>query len=116
MNPPEAAEILRRVKQIHDKTIDLEQWEKVPFPSPLDRYFDFAYTIDQDPGTFILSKWSNVDGNRTPLAFEASLVDICETSSISVESLQQLPLPSIPNCGKDQDPEFDSVSLEPLNI
>lgn len=116
MSPPEAAETARRVRQIYDKTIDLEQWEKVPFPSPLDSYFDFIYTIDQDAGTFILSKWSDVAGNRTPLAFEASLVDLCETSSISVESLRQSPLPSIPNCGKVQDLEFDSVSLEPLNI
>lgn len=116
MSPPEAVETTHRVKQIYDKTIDLEQWEKVPFPSPLDRYFDFVYTIDQDAGTFILLKWSDVDGNRTPLAFEASLVDLCETSSISVEFLRQLPLPSIPNYGKDQEPEIDSVSSEPLNI
>lgn len=115
MSPPEAAETARRVKQILDKTIDLEQWEKVPFPSPLPRYFDFVYTIDQDAGTFILSQWSD-EGNRMPLAFKASLVDLCETSSISVESLRQLPFPSIPNYGKDQDLEFDSVSLEPLNI
>ena len=78
MSPPEATETSRRVERIHDKTIDLEQWEKVPFPSPLDSYFDFVYTIDQDAGTFILSKWSDVDGNRTPLAFEASLVDITQ--------------------------------------
>lgn len=116
MSPPEAAETVRRVKQIHDKTIDLGQWEKVPFPSPLDSYFDFVYTIDQDAGTCTLSKWSAVDGILTPLALEASLADICETVSISVGSLRQTPRPPISDPGKDQDPQFDSVSLEPLNI
>lgn len=69
------------------------------FLSPLDSYFDFVYTINQNTGTFILSKWSDVDGNQTPLAFKASLADISETSSISVESLRQLPLPLILNSG-----------------
>ncbi|KGO41812.1 Zinc finger, FYVE/PHD-type [Penicillium expansum] len=116
VSPPEAAETLRRVKQIHDKTINLEQWERVSFPSPLDAYFDFVYTIDRDAGTFILSTWSCVDRILMPLALEASLADICETSSISVNSLRPSPLLSIPNSGKDQDPESNSASLEPLNI
>ncbi|KAJ6178262.1 hypothetical protein N7519_008723 [Penicillium mononematosum] len=93
VSPPEAAETVRRVKQIYNKTINLEQWDQVPFPSPLDSYFDFVYTIDQDAGTFTLSKRSAVDGVLTPQAFEASLAEICETSSIFVESLRQTCLP-----------------------
>lgn len=97
MSPPEAAETVRRVKQIYDKPINLEQWGRVSFPSPLDPYFDFAYTIDQDAGTFTLSKRSAVDGVLAPLALEASLDEICEASSISVESLRQTPCPPIPD-------------------
>ncbi|KAJ5355925.1 Zinc finger FYVE/PHD-type [Penicillium concentricum] len=115
VSPPEAAETVSRVKEIHDKTINLKRWERVPFPSPLDHYFDFVYTIDQDAGTFIISKWTD-DGIRTPLAYEARLADICDNSSISIESLRESPLPSILDSGKDRDPGFDSVSLKPLNI
>ncbi|CAI7659072.1 unnamed protein product [Penicillium glandicola] len=115
VSPPEAAETVHIVKQIHDKTINFEEWEKIPFPSPLDSYFDFVYTIDQDAGTFLLSMWSP-DGLRTPLALEASLAEICESSSISVESLRQAPPSQTFDSEKDQDPEFDLVSLEPINI
>lgn len=116
MSPPEAAETVRRVKQIYNKTINLEQWDQVPFPSPLDSYFDFVYTIDQDAGTFTLSKRSAVDGVPTPQAFEASLAEICEASSISVESLRQTHCPPIPVSEKDHDSQFDSVSLELWNL
>ncbi|OQE44651.1 hypothetical protein PENCOP_c002G01825 [Penicillium coprophilum] len=70
MSQPEAAETVSRVKQIHDKTISLERWERVPFPTPLDLYFDYVHTIDQDVGISTLSKWSDVDGNWTPPALE----------------------------------------------
>lgn len=51
-----------------------------------------------------------------PLALEASLADICETSSISVESLQRTPRPTISDYRKDVVPQVDLVALEPLNI
>lgn len=104
VSPPDAAETSHRVKQIHDKTIDLEKWERVPFPSPLNSYFDFVYTIDRDSDTFTLSKWTVIDGILMPLALEASLAGICENSSISVESLQQTSRPAISDYRKDVEP------------
>ncbi|CAG8121876.1 unnamed protein product [Penicillium nalgiovense] len=111
VSPPEAAETVHRVKQICNKTINLEQWDQVPFPTPLDSYFDFVSTIDQDAGTFTLSKRPAVDGVLTPQAFEASLAEICEVSSISVDSFRQTCRPPIPISEKDYS-QFDSVSLE----
>ncbi|OQE91273.1 hypothetical protein PENNAL_c0010G07453, partial [Penicillium nalgiovense] len=64
-----------------------------------------------DAGTFTLSKRSAVDGVLTPQAFEASLAEICEASSISVNSLRQTCRPPIPVSEKDYS-QFDSVSLE----
>lgn len=106
---------MHRVKQINDRTIDLAKWERVPFPSPLDRYVNVVYTVDSDAGTFTLSRWSP-DGLRAPLAFEASLADICGTSSISIDSLQLKSRPSVPSFEQSYSQQFDLVDLKPLNI
>ncbi|KAJ5180028.1 hypothetical protein N7492_003238 [Penicillium capsulatum] len=103
------------VKQIHDNTVNLEQWDRIPFPSPLGSYLNFVYTIDQDAGTFTLSKRSTVNGVLMPLALEATLAEICEISSISVETLRQRSRSPAPDIEKDSESQFDPMNLKPWN-
>lgn len=116
VSPPDVTETVQIVKQIHNKTINLEWWDQVPFPSPLVSYFDYVYTIDQDAGTFFLSKWSEVDGALTPLTLQCSLAEICETSCISDEALRQCFRPIGSDLEKDSDQPLETGSLEPLEI
>lgn len=88
---PDAPGTLRKVRQIHDKTIDLDQWEKVPYPSPLPNYFDFVYSIDQDAGVLALSKWSRVDDTKAPLTLEADLEDVCDDPQVIINLWKSTP-------------------------
>ena len=116
MSPPDASETVRIVKQIYDDTINLEQWEQVPFPSPLDSYFDYVYTIDRDASIFTLSKWSDVDDVRMPVALEASLAEIYEASTIFEEFWHQKPRFQHPDSEGHCDPQLNSVNLKPWNL
>ncbi|PIG88594.1 hypothetical protein AARAC_001021 [Aspergillus arachidicola] len=75
---------LKAIRNIISATT-FNDWESVPFPTPLHIDFDYVYKIDKDLGILIITKWSGADGVLSRLVRQAKLAEIQDPSLITVE-------------------------------
>ncbi|KAE8345543.1 hypothetical protein BDV24DRAFT_148135 [Aspergillus arachidicola] len=81
---PDSPATLKAIRNIISATT-FNDWESVPFPTPLHIDFDYVYKIDKDLGILIITKWSGADGVLSRLVRQAKLAEIQDPSLITVE-------------------------------
>ncbi|PYI36971.1 hypothetical protein BP00DRAFT_483250 [Aspergillus indologenus CBS 114.80] len=78
---PDAPLTLQTIRKIVSETT-IEDWESIPFPSPLHINIDYVYNIDKDLGLVTVTQWTAISGALYRWIRQAKLAAI-EDSSIS---------------------------------
>ncbi|KAK2766991.1 hypothetical protein FQN54_006308 [Arachnomyces sp. PD_36] len=86
---PHEPRLVRRVKSILASLDNLNEWEVVDFPSPLQSNFDYVYTIDVDAGKLIITRGESVDGLLQPFPRQISLSCLDESRGLTMDSLDR---------------------------
>ncbi|PGH18829.1 hypothetical protein AJ79_00242 [Helicocarpus griseus UAMH5409] len=82
--------MVRQVKCILSSLHDLKNWEKVPFPSPLQSNFDYVYTIDADEGVLIITRPEMVGDLLQPVARQMQLSCLDESNPPLLDLLDRV--------------------------
>ncbi|KAG5301513.1 hypothetical protein I7I48_01554 [Histoplasma ohiense] len=88
---PNEPETVRRIKSIIASLDNLEEWESVSFPSPLQSNLDYVYTIDVDAGTLIITRWESLDGLLQPFPGQIPLSCLDGSHGLTLDSLTRVP-------------------------
>lgn len=67
----------------------MNNWEPIPFPTPLHIHLDCVYNIDKDLGILTITQWSGPDGVLSRLVRQAKLAEIQDPSLITIEAVLQ---------------------------
>ncbi|KAB8206604.1 hypothetical protein BDV34DRAFT_224347 [Aspergillus parasiticus] len=85
---PDSPATLKAIRNIISATT-FNDWESVPFPTPLHIDLDYVYNIDKDLGILTITQWSGADGVLSRLVRQAKLAEIQDPSIITVEAVLQ---------------------------
>lgn len=88
---PNEPETVRRIKPIIASLNNLEEWESVSFPSPLQSNLDYMYTIDVDAGTLTITQWQSLDGLLQPFPSQIPLSCLDGSHGLTLDSLTRVP-------------------------
>ncbi|KAE8317061.1 hypothetical protein BDV41DRAFT_573166 [Aspergillus transmontanensis] len=83
---PDSPATLKAIRNIISATT-FNDWESVPFPTPLHIDLDYVYNIDKDLGILIIIQWSGADGVLSRLVRQAKLAEIQDPSLNTVEAV-----------------------------
>ncbi|EEH11156.1 conserved hypothetical protein [Histoplasma capsulatum G186AR] len=88
---PNEPETVRRIKSIIASLDNLEEWEPVSFPSPLQSNLDYVYTIDVDAGTLTITRWESFDGMLQPFPGQIPLSCLDGSHGLTLDQLTRVP-------------------------
>ncbi|RMZ44310.1 hypothetical protein CA14_004015 [Aspergillus flavus] len=85
---PDTPATLKAIRNIISP-ITMDNWEPIPFPTPLHIHLDCLYNIDKDLGILTITQWSGADGVPSRLVRQAKLAEIQDPSLITIEAVLQ---------------------------
>ncbi|KGQ01801.1 hypothetical protein PAAG_11372 [Paracoccidioides lutzii Pb01] len=88
---PNEPETVRRIKPIIASLDNLEEWESVSFPSPLQSNLDYVYTIDIDAGTLTFTRWESFDGLLQSFPGQIPLSCLDGSHGLTLDPLTRVP-------------------------
>ncbi|RAH41700.1 PHD finger domain-containing protein [Aspergillus brunneoviolaceus CBS 621.78] len=83
---PDAPATLRTVRKVVSETA-IENWESIPFPSPLHINLDYVYNIDKDLGVIMVTQWTAISGALYRLIRQAKLAAIEDPSLSTLDDI-----------------------------
>ncbi|PLB50390.1 hypothetical protein P170DRAFT_508578 [Aspergillus steynii IBT 23096] len=123
ISPPDIEPTFRMIKQICGQPWyepdRLEEWEPIPFRTPIHSNLNYVYTIDMDAGLFIISLRQEFEDTLRPAAICIDLATLCASDHLLIEhSLEQREYMALGNtCQRrptpDQRPVFGSLDIDP---
>ncbi|KAF7626673.1 hypothetical protein AFLA_014062 [Aspergillus flavus NRRL3357] len=85
---PDTPATLKVIRNIIS-AITMNNWEPIPFPTPLHIHLDCVYNIDKDLGILTITQWSGPDGVLSRLVRQEKLAEIQDPSLITIEAVLQ---------------------------
>ncbi|KAJ5915581.1 hypothetical protein N7466_011514 [Penicillium verhagenii] len=97
VSPPDHPQIRQKVRDLRALPDKLDEWEPIPFRSPMHWKLNYIYAVDQDAGYPVISFWKIHKGSQIPVSIQLSLDTLYDSNAIDtmgyISDVEKGPLP-----------------------